>query len=78
MDVADGVDWVTTVNPDSLEKMGAAIAEPCLAKAEPGERFQFERIGYFCCDTDSKPDTLVFNRTVSLRDTWAKIEKKGG
>jgi glutaminyl-tRNA synthetase len=78
MDVADGVDWVTTVNPDSLEKMGAAIAEPCLAKAEPGERFQFERIGYFCCDTDSKPGTLVFNRTVSLRDTWAKIEKKGG
>jgi glutaminyl-tRNA synthetase len=78
MDVADGVDWVTTVNPVSLEKVGGAIAEPSLAKARAGERFQFERIGYFCCDTDSKPDALVFNRTVSLRDTWAKIEKKGG
>jgi glutaminyl-tRNA synthetase len=77
MDVAPGVDWVTTVNDASMEKVAGAFAEPGLAEAKPGDRFQFERIGYFCCDTDSKPGTPVFNRTVSLRDTWAKIEKKG-
>ena len=49
--------------------------EPSLKAAKPGERFQFERLGYFCVDPDSKPDALVFNRTVTLRDTWAKIEK---
>jgi len=78
MDVAPGVNWVTTVNPVSLEKVAGAVAEPSLATAKAGDRFQFERIGYFCCDTNSKPEALVFNRTVSLRDTWAKIEKKGG
>jgi glutaminyl-tRNA synthetase len=78
MDVAAGVDWVTTVNPASLEKVSGAYAEPSLASAKPGDRLQFERLGYFCCDTDSKPGSLVFNRTVSLRDSWAKIEKKGG
>jgi glutaminyl-tRNA synthetase len=51
--------------------------EPSLAKASAGDRFQFERLGYFCVDTlDSKPGQPVFNRTVQLRDTWAKIEKK--
>ncbi len=77
MDVAPGVDWVTTVNAVSLERLPGAFAEPSLASAEEGDRFQFERLGYFCCDTDSSPGALVFNRTVSLRDTWAKIEKKG-
>ena len=49
--------------------------EPGLAGAPPGSRYQFERLGYFCVDTDSTPERLVFNRTVALRDTWAKIEK---
>jgi glutaminyl-tRNA synthetase len=77
MDVPPGVDWVTTMNPASIEILSGAYAEPSLATAKGGDRFQFERLGYFCCDTDSKPGALVFNRTVSLRDTWAKIEKKG-
>jgi len=76
MDVPEGVDWVTTVNKDSLEILGGAFAEPCLATAQPGSSYQFERLGYFCCDTDSSPGSLVFNRSVSLRDSWAKIEKK--
>ena len=50
--------------------------EPSLAGAAPGDRFQFERLGYFCVDPDSRPGALVFNRTVSLRDTWAKIAQK--
>jgi glutaminyl-tRNA synthetase len=78
MDVAPGIDWVTTVNPASLETLPKAFGEPSLAAATSGDRFQFERLGYFCCDADSKPGALVFNRTVSLRDTWAKIERKGG
>src|SRR5208283_429438 len=78
MDVQPGIDWVTTVNPGSLEAVRGAVAEPSLAQATVGQRFQFERLGYFCCDPDSKPGAMVFNRTVSLRDTWAKIEKKGG
>jgi glutaminyl-tRNA synthetase len=76
MDVPEGVDWVTTVNRDSLEVLPGAFAEPCLAAAPPGAFYQFERLGYFCCDTDSRPGALVFNRSVSLRDSWAKIEKK--
>jgi len=76
MDVPEGVDWVTTVNKDSRELVPGAFAEPCLADAQPGASYQFERLGYFCCDTDSRPGALVFNRSVSLRDTWAKIEKK--
>lgn len=76
MDVPEGVDWVTTVNKDSLEVLKGAFAEPCLATAQPGYFYQFERLGYFCCDTDTKPGALVFNRSVSLRDSWAKIEKK--
>jgi len=77
MDVAPGVDWVKTMSPGSLERVEGAYAEPGLASAKAGERYQFERLGYFCCDGDSKPGALVFNRTVGLRDTWAKIEKKG-
>ena len=56
--------------------MTNAKLEPSLASAKPGDRYQFERLGYFCVDPDSKPGALVFNRTVPLRDTWAKIEKR--
>jgi glutaminyl-tRNA synthetase len=76
-EVQTGVDWKDTVNPASLEVVNDARVEPCLGEAKPGERFQFERLGYFCVDPDSAPGRLVFNRTVSLKDTWAKIEKKG-
>jgi Glutamyl- and glutaminyl-tRNA synthetases len=80
MEVPEGVDWVTTIDPKSYERLESAYAEPCLFKAVPGNRYQFERLGYFCCDPDSKaggaPAKLVFNRTVGLRDSWAKIEKK--
>jgi glutaminyl-tRNA synthetase len=68
-------DWKSQVNPDSLERLTDSFVEPALADAAPGQRFQFERIGYFCVDRDSAPGRLVFNRTVSLRDTWAKVEK---
>ncbi|PYS02463.1 MAG: glutamine--tRNA ligase [Acidobacteria bacterium] len=63
------------INPNSLELVRSCQVEPSLKAAKPGDRFQFERIGYFCVDPDSKPGALVFNRTVTLRDTWAKIEK---
>ena len=63
------------INPNSLEIVRTAQVEPGLKSAQAGDRFQFERLGYFCLDLDSKPDALVFNRTVTLRDTWAKIEK---
>ena len=65
------------LNPDSLETLRSCRVEPSLHGADPGSRFQFERLGYFCVDTlDLSPDTLVFNRTVTLRDTWAKIQKR--
>jgi glutaminyl-tRNA synthetase len=79
-DVADGSDFTDNLNPDSLETLTSCRVEPSLAGAPPGSRYQFERQGYFCVDPDSSAGTLVFNRTVSLRDTWAKIEaaqKKG-
>jgi len=72
-----GDDWLDTLNPASLEKVGGAKLEPSLAGAAPGSRWQFERMGYFCVDTDATPAALVFNRTVTLRDTWAKIEQRG-
>ena len=72
-------DWRDVVNPDSLRVLHACRVEPGLRDAAPGARFQFERQGYFCVDSeDSSPDALIFNRTVPLRDTWAKIEKRGG
>jgi glutaminyl-tRNA synthetase len=74
-DVAEGTDFKDYLNPKSLETLTACKMEPCLMDAEPGDRFQFLRQGYFCVDTDSTKERLVFNRTVSLRDTWAKIEK---
>ncbi len=78
METEPGLDWIDTVDPASLESLGGAMGEPSLANAKPGDSFQFERSGYFCADPDSKPGRPVFNRSVSLRDTWAKIEKKGG
>ena len=69
-------DWKTYVNPASLETLTRCLIEPGLAQAQPGERFQFERLGYFCADSeDWQQDQPVFNRIVTLRDTWAKISK---
>ncbi len=71
-------DWKTVLNPKSLEVLKGCRVEPALAGVRAGERFQFERQGYFCVDSrDSAPGRLVFNRAVGLRDTWAKIESKG-
>ncbi len=75
-DIAPGIDWVTTMNPASFEKVVGAFGEPSLANAKEGDRLQFERLGYFCVDPDSTQSALVVNRSVSLRDTWAKIGKK--
>ncbi|MBZ5557281.1 MAG: glutamine--tRNA ligase/YqeY domain fusion protein [Acidobacteriia bacterium] len=69
----DGKTFVDYMNPRSLEVLRGCQAEPSLAPAAVAARFQFERLGYFCVDPDSRPGALVFNRTVSLRDTWAKI-----
>ena len=71
----DGSDFKSYLNPNSLETLASCRVEPSLVGALPGSRYQFERQGYFCVDPDSSGGTLVFNRTVSLRDTWAKIEK---
>jgi glutaminyl-tRNA synthetase len=68
-------DFKSYLNPDSLETLTTCRVEPSLAGAAAGKRYQFERQGYFCVDPDSAPEKLVFNRTVSLRDTWAKIVK---
>jgi glutaminyl-tRNA synthetase len=75
-DVPDGQDFTANLNPNSLEVVPHARLEPSLKDAKPGDRYQFERLGYFCVDTDSKPGNLIFNRTVALKDTWAKVEKK--
>ena len=74
-DTAEGTDFKDYLNPKSLETLTACKMEPCLMNAAPGDRFQFLRQGYFCVDPDSTKEKLMFNRTVSLRDTWAKIEK---
>ena len=68
-------DFKEYLNPDSLEILKGCKVEPGLAAAKPGEFFQFLRQGYFCLDSDSTPEALVFNRSVTLRDSWAKIEK---
>ncbi len=75
-DVEEGQDWKSILNPDSVEVLPGCWVEPSLAGAAPGERVQFERLGYFCVDPDSTAGKLVFNRTVTLRDSWAKIEEK--
>jgi glutaminyl-tRNA synthetase len=74
--VEEGEDFFAHLNPRSLERLSDCRVEPSLAAAPAGSRFQFERLGYFCVDPDSTSQGLVFNRTVSLRDTWAKIEKR--
>ena len=72
----DSSDFISLLNPDSLEVLSNCRVEPGLASPEPGSRFQFERQGYFCVDSrDSRPGAPVFNRTVSLRDSWARIEQ---
>jgi len=76
LDVSEGQSWLDNLNPDSLQVLTGCKLEPSLAAAEPGERYQFERNGYFCVDPDSAPGKPVFNRTVTLRDTWAKIQKR--
>jgi glutaminyl-tRNA synthetase len=77
-DVENGQDFTANLNPNSLEIISDAKLEPSLANAKVGGRFQFERLGYFCVDPDAKAGKLVFNRTVALKDTWAKQEKKQG
>ncbi|MBD3271673.1 MAG: glutamine--tRNA ligase, partial [Elusimicrobia bacterium] len=69
-------DYRSNLNPESLNVINSCFLEPSVRSAQPGDRFQFERLGYFCVDSDSTRHSLVFNRTVSLRDTWAKISKK--
>ena len=77
MEEEEGSDFKANLNPNSLEVLKSCKVEPSLVGATPGSRYQFERQGYFCVDSaDSKPDALVFNRTVTLRDAWAKIEEK--
>jgi glutaminyl-tRNA synthetase len=73
----EGEDVTQVINPNSLEVLTGCYLEPSLASAQPGDKFQFERTGYFCVDLDSTPAKPVFNRTVTLKDTWAKIEKSG-
>jgi glutaminyl-tRNA synthetase len=74
--VPEGKTFLDILNPASLEVLRDCLIEPGLASIEEGARVQFERLGYFCVDPDSRPGALVFNRTVSLRDTWAKIAQK--
>jgi glutaminyl-tRNA synthetase len=75
-DVPEGQAFTANLNPNSLEVVRDAKLEPSLKTARAGERYQFERLGYFCVDQDSKPGALVFNRTVALKDTWAKKQSK--
>src|SRR5580700_5246167 len=77
-EVEEGQDFTANLNPNSLEVITQAKLEPSLANAAAGSRYQFERLGYFCVDPDSKPGKPVFNRTVALKDTWAKVERKQG
>jgi glutaminyl-tRNA synthetase len=76
-DLPEGADFLTNLNPDSLTVLTDCRLEPSLATSVPGERFQFERLGYFCVDSDSVAGQLVFNRTVGLRDSWAKAQAAG-
>lgn len=76
-ETAEGEDFKSNLNPKSLQVLSGCMLEPSLKEAKPLDRFQFERLGYFCVDADTTGDKLVFNRTVTLRDTWAKVQKKG-
>jgi glutaminyl-tRNA synthetase len=73
--VEEGKDWISNLNPDSL-KVITAKAEPRLAEAKSGEKYQFQRTGYFCVDMDSVPGRIIFNRTVTLKDDWAKMKQQ--
>jgi len=75
-DVEEGKDFRANINPNSLEILDNCMVEPDLVKAKPGDRFQFLRMGYFCVDPDSTENKLIFNRTVGLKDTWAKVATK--
>jgi len=75
-DIQERADFKDNLNPNSLETIESCFVEPSLTDASRGSFYQFERLGYFCVDHDSSPEKIVFNRTVTLRDTWAKIEKK--
>ncbi len=77
LQVSDDHDFTEHLNPHSLTVLPHCKAEPGLGSVQPGERFQFERRGYFCVDLDSTHDALVFNRTIALRDSWARINKQG-
>jgi glutaminyl-tRNA synthetase len=77
-DVPEGESFLSNLNPNSLEIVTGAKLEPSLTNAKLEDRFQFERVGYFYLDPDSTQSNLVFNRTLPLKDTWAKIEKKSG
>jgi glutaminyl-tRNA synthetase len=74
-DECEGLEFTAYLNPKSLEALNGCKLEPSLAGAPHGSRYQFERLGYFCVDPDSQPGKPVFNRTVGLRDTWARIER---
>jgi glutaminyl-tRNA synthetase len=71
----EGKTWLDNLNPDSLQVLTDCLLEPSLAEAKPGDRFQFERQGYFCKDLDSTGKTPIFNRTISLRDSWSKMQR---
>ncbi len=75
-DLPDGTNFLDILNPDSLQVLQGCKLEPSIATATAGDRFQFERIGYFCVDLDSAADKPVFNRTVTLKDTWAKVQQR--
>jgi len=75
-DVESGKDWTSNLNPNSMQTLTGCKLEPALAEATPGYRCQFERLGYFYVDSDSADDRLIFNRAVTLRDTWARIQKR--
>lgn len=76
-EITDGGDFEAALNPDSLVVRPTCYVEPGLEGAKPESRYQFERLGYFCVDPDSTPEKLVFNRTITLRDTWARMQKRG-
>ena len=76
-DVAPDRSWTDYLNPDSMERLTDCQVEPALGEAEPMDRVQFERLGYFCVDKGSTAEALVFNRTVTLKDTWARMQQKG-
>jgi len=78
-DIPEGSDWLANIKPKSLERLTSYRVEPHILETDRGKRYQFERLGYFCVDsTDSTCGMLVFNRSVSLRDTWVNAQRKNG